>query len=120
MAEKGVDRETLEEQSGPGGIAARKNLYETKDNRGQHFVIFQAGSRSGCQIINKKMDRFTDLAADSSRSPKASPHRTKGALQAFSRLSPPLSTYCFFVRILSEIKPESINTELFENAMTNH
>jgi hypothetical protein len=32
MAEKGVDRENLEEQSGTGGFAARKNLYETKGN----------------------------------------------------------------------------------------
>jgi hypothetical protein len=120
MAEKGVGRENLEEQSGPGGFAARENLYETKGNRGQKFVIFQAGSRSGCQIINRKRDRFTHLAADCSRSPEASLHRTKGVDKAFSRLSPPLSTYCFFVRILSEIKPESINTELFENVMTNH
>jgi hypothetical protein len=76
MAEKGVGRENLEEQSGPGGLAARENLSETKGNRGQNFVIFQAGSRSGCQIINRKMDRFADLAADCSRSPEASLHRT--------------------------------------------
>jgi hypothetical protein len=107
-------------KSEPGGFAARKNLYETKDNRGQHFVIFQAGSRSGCQIINKKMDRFTDMAADSSRSPDASLHQTKGVSQAFTRLSQSLSTYCFFVRILSGIRPESMSTELFEKAMPNH
>jgi hypothetical protein len=33
MAEKGVGCENLEEQSGPGGFAARENLYETKGNR---------------------------------------------------------------------------------------